>query len=103
MLPETPGALPKPAKLAAPPLPPAQKATNRCYESFSATSAEPPCVLTTASFVPESTSRAFLKAVLGKLSEETAEAGGYCGCMILATDYHGVVRVYLKSALLLNR
>lgn len=90
------------AAAAAPPaVAPTQKDTNQRHESFSATF-EPPKIVTTACFVPESTSRACVTAVRGGLSRAVADKGGYCGCMILATDYNGSVRVYCKSAVLLS-
>lgn len=89
------------AAAAAPAVAPTQKDTNQRHESFYATS-EAPRIVTTASFVPESTSRACVAAVRGGLSRPVAEKGGYCGCMILATDYNGSVRVYCKSAVLLS-
>lgn len=78
-----------------------QKDTNQRHESFYATS-ESPKIVTTACFVPETTSRACVEAVRGALSKAVAESGGYCGCMILATDYNGSVRVYCKSAVFLS-
>ncbi|CBN77979.1 conserved unknown protein [Ectocarpus siliculosus] len=80
---------------------PTQKDTNTRHESFHATS-EAPKIVTTACFVPESTSRACVRAVRGGLSGPVEESGGYGGCMILATDYNGCVRVYCKSAVLLS-
>ncbi|CAN0280632.1 unnamed protein product [Ectocarpus sp. 12 AP-2014] len=80
---------------------PTQKDTNTRHESFHATS-EAPKIVTTACFVPESTSRACVQAVRGGLSGPVEESGGYGGCMILATDYNGCVRVYCKSAVLLS-
>eukprot|EP00752_Nemacystus_decipiens_P006867 g6168.t1 len=93
---------PQQSAAAAPPaVAPTQKDTNQRHESFYATS-EAPKIVTTACFVPESTSRACVTAVRGGLSRAVAEKGGYCGCMILATDYNGSVRVYCKSAVLLS-
>lgn len=93
---------PQQSATAAPPaVAPTQKDTNQRHESFYATS-EAPKIVTTACFVPESTSRACVTAVRGGLSRTVAEKGGYCGCMILATDYNGSVRVYCKSAVLLS-
>lgn len=87
--------------IAPPAVAPTQKDTNQRHESFHATF-EAPKIVTTACFVPESTSRACVTAVRGGLSRAVAESGGYCGCMILATDYNGSVRVYCKSAVLLS-
>lgn len=93
---------PQQSAAAAPPaVAPTQKDTNQRHESFYATY-EAPKIVTTACFVPESTSRACVTAVRGGLSRTVAEKGGYCGCMILATDYNGLVRVYCKSAVLLS-
>lgn len=74
-----------------------QRNTSRCHESFEASGGDPK-IVTQALFVPESTVRGCVTALRGRVSKEMAEAGGYCGSMILATDYEGHVRVYCKSS-----
>lgn len=78
-----------------------QKDTNRSYESFEASQGDPE-IVTSACFVPESTSRACVSAIRGGLNKTVADSGGYCGCMILATDYEGSIRVYCKAPILLS-
>lgn len=58
--------------------------------------------MTQALFVPEVAARGCVMALRGKISKEVADAGGYCGCMILAVDYDGCIRVYCKSDVVLG-
>ncbi|CAN0438364.1 unnamed protein product [Discosporangium mesarthrocarpum] len=75
--------------------------TNRSHESFVATEGDPG-IVTVAAYVPETSTRACVRAVRGALSKEKVDAGGYLGCMVFTADYEGVVRVFSKAEVLLS-